>query len=32
LLLLAIVLYAIAAIVLIAHGGDGGDWHDHMRD
>ncbi|GCE40871.1 hypothetical protein Rhow_004514 [Rhodococcus wratislaviensis] len=32
LLLLAIVLYAIAAIVLIAHGGDGGDWHHHMRD
>ena len=32
LLLLVIVLYAIAAIVLIAHGGEGGDWHHHMRD
>ncbi|BAH55692.1 hypothetical protein W59_03901 [Rhodococcus opacus RKJ300 = JCM 13270] len=32
LLLLAIVLYAIAAIVLIANGGDGGEWHDHMRE
>ncbi|MDF3313298.1 CD225/dispanin family protein [Rhodococcus sp. T2V] len=32
LLLLAIVLYTIAVIVLIAHGGDGGDWHHHMRD
>ena len=32
LLLLVIVLYAIAAIVLIAHGGEGGDWHHHMRE
>ncbi|PBC47290.1 CD225/dispanin family protein [Rhodococcus sp. ACPA1] len=32
LLLLAIVLYAIAVIVLIAHGGEGGDWHHRVRD
>ncbi|MBC2644557.1 MULTISPECIES: CD225/dispanin family protein [unclassified Rhodococcus (in: high G+C Gram-positive bacteria)] len=32
LLLLAIVLYAIAAIVLISHGGDGGQFHHDRGD